>query len=77
VQLHGTFTIHGADHEITVPVDVEITDGRYTATARFQIPYAKWGMKNPSTFLLHVGDKVDLTIQAVAKVMINSAFLQR
>jgi polyisoprenoid-binding protein YceI len=68
VQLHGTFTIHGADHEMTVPVDVEIANGRYSATARFQIPYVKWGMKNPSTFVLRVGDKVELTVQSVAKV---------
>jgi polyisoprenoid-binding protein YceI len=68
VQLHGTFTIHGADHEMTVPVDVEIANGRYSATARFQIPYVKWGMKNPSTFVLRVSDKVELTVQSVAKV---------
>ncbi len=74
VQLHGTFTIHGADHEMTVPVDVEIVDGRYTATAHFQIPFVKWGMKNPSTFLLRVSDKVDLTIHTVAHALINSAF---
>ena len=74
VQLHGTFTIHGADHEMTVPVDVEITDGRYTAIAHFQIPYVKWGMKNPSTFLLRVSDKVDLTVQAVAQARVISAF---
>lgn len=69
VQLHGTFTIHGADHEMTVPVDVEIVDGRYTATAHFQIPFVKWGMKNPSTFLLRVSDKVDLTVHTVPRVM--------
>lgn len=73
VQLHGTFTIHGADHEMTVPVDVEIADGRYSATAHFQIPYVKWGMKNPSTFLLRVGDKVDLTVHTVAQTRVTSA----
>ena len=68
VQLHGTFTIHGADHEMTVPLDVNIADGHYTADAHFQIPFVKWGMKNPSTFLLRVSDKVDLTVHAVAQV---------
>jgi polyisoprenoid-binding protein YceI len=78
VQLHGTFTIHGADHEMTVPVDVEIADGRYTASAHFQIPYVKWGMKNPSTFVLRVSDKVDLTVHTViARSMSLSAFLKR
>jgi len=73
VQLHGTFSIHGADHEMTVPVDIEAAGGRYTADTRFQIPYTKWGMKNPSTFLLRVSDKVDLTIHTVAQVLITSA----
>jgi polyisoprenoid-binding protein YceI len=68
VQLHGTFTFHGADHEMTVPVDIEIANGRYSATAHFQIPYVKWGMKNPSTFVLRVSDKVDLTVHTVPRV---------
>jgi len=77
VQLHGTFTIHGTDHDMTVPIDVELADGRYTVTAHFQIPYVKWGMKNPSTFLLRVSDKVDLTVHTVAQARVVSALLDR
>jgi polyisoprenoid-binding protein YceI len=68
LQLHGTFRIHGADHEMTVPVDVEAASGKYTATARFQVPYVKWGMKNASTFILRVSDKVDLTVRTVLTI---------
>lgn len=67
VQLHGMFAIHGAEHEITLPVDVEVADGQYTATTHFFIPYVKWGMKNPSTLFLRVSDKVELTIHTVAR----------
>jgi len=67
VQLHGMFAIHGSEHEITMPVDVEAADGQFTATAHFFIPYVKWGMKNPSTLLLRVSDKVELTIHTVAR----------
>ena len=67
VQLHGMFAIHGAEHEITVPVDVQAADGQFTASAHFFIPYVKWGMKNPSTLLLRVSDKVELTIHTVAR----------
>jgi polyisoprenoid-binding protein YceI len=67
VQLHGMFAIHGAEHEITLPVDVEALDGQFTASTHFFIPYVKWGMKNPSTFLLRVSDKVELTIHTVAR----------
>jgi polyisoprenoid-binding protein YceI len=67
VQLHGMFTVHGAEHEITLPLDVEAADGQFTASAHFFIPYVKWGMKNPSTLFLRVSDKVELTIHTVAR----------
>lgn len=60
VQVHGTFSIHGATHDITVPVEVSITGTHIAATAHFTIPYVKWGMKNPSTLLLRVSDKVEI-----------------
>jgi hypothetical protein len=31
------------------------------------VPYVKWGMKNPSTFILRVNDKVQISIHAVAR----------
>lgn len=67
VQLHGTFSIHGADHEIVFPVAVEAANGQYLATGRFEVPYVKWGMKNPSTLFLRVSDKVEITIHTVAR----------
>ena len=67
VQLHGIFSIHGADHEISMPVDVQASEGRYSATANFVVPYVKWGMKNPSTLFLRVSQQVDITIHTVAR----------
>jgi len=66
VQVHGIFRIHGAAHEITIPVQVRVTNGQASATAKFTIPYVKWGMKNPSTFLLRVSDKVEIEAAAGA-----------
>jgi len=66
VQLHGTFSIHGVEHEISVPVAVDARDGMYTVTASFSVPYVKWGMKNPSTLFLRVSDHVDITVHAAA-----------
>jgi polyisoprenoid-binding protein YceI len=66
VQLHGMFAIHGSEHEITLPVDVEAADGQFTASTHFSIPYVTWGMKNPSTLFLRVSDKVELSIRTVA-----------
>jgi polyisoprenoid-binding protein YceI len=67
VGLHGMFSIHGADHEITLPAVVEAADGQYTAALTFAVPYVQWGMKNPSTLFLRVSDKVEITIHTVAR----------
>ena len=66
IQLHGIFSIHGQDHEITFPVSVEAAEGKYQATGAFEVPYVKWGMKNPSTLFLRVNDKVEISIHTVA-----------
>ena len=67
LKMHGMFRIHGADHEITLPVEVEAGDGQYAATLHFVVPYVQWGMKNPSTLILRVSDKVNITVKTVAK----------
>jgi polyisoprenoid-binding protein YceI len=67
VALHGMFSIHGAEHDITLPVEVEAAGGQYTAAIRFAVPYVQWGMKNPSTLFLRVSDKVEITIHTVAR----------
>jgi polyisoprenoid-binding protein YceI len=64
IQVHGMFSIHGAEHEITIPVQVEMGPGWWTAVLNFEVPYVEWGMKNPSTFLLRVDQSVDIKIQA-------------
>ena len=66
VQLHGVFLLHGAFHEMTLPLTVEASDGQFQATTTFSIPYVQWGLKNPSTLILRVNDKVDITVHTVA-----------
>jgi polyisoprenoid-binding protein YceI len=68
LQVHGIFRIHGADHEITLPVQVQTDSGRVTAVTSFPVPYVKWGMKNPSNFLLKVNDTVDISIHGEGRV---------
>jgi len=64
IQVHGMFGIHGAEHEITLPVQVEMTQDEWTASSRFTIPYVKWGIKNPSTFILRVSQTVEIEVHA-------------
>jgi polyisoprenoid-binding protein YceI len=60
VDVHGILRIHGQDHEVTFHGKVNLQDDRVTASAKFVMPYVSWGMKDPSTFVLRVNDKVDL-----------------
>src|SRR5271165_1210409 len=69
LQVLGTFIIHGADHEFTLPLTIEKTGDAITASSSFVVPYQDWGMKNPSkTFPpLHVDSKVSVSVAAVGK----------
>jgi polyisoprenoid-binding protein YceI len=68
VKVHGIFNIHGSDHEITVPAEVEMTLDHWTATLHFAVPYVNWGMKNPSTLFLRVSESVDIDVTAAGTV---------
>ena len=72
MQVHGLFRIHGTEHEITLPFQVQADAGQVTATTQFPVPYVKWGMKNPSTFLLKVNDTVDIGIRAIGPMSAES-----
>ena len=64
VQVTGLFGIHGAEHEITVPVQLDFQSQHWTASTHFPVPYVKWGMKNPSMLFLRVGDTVSIDFRA-------------
>jgi len=64
VEVHGIFSIHGSDHELTVPIRLQVFPDRWIADSRFTIPYVKWGIKNPSTFFLRVSESVEVDVHA-------------
>lgn len=64
IQVHGMFSIHGADHELTMPIRVEVFPDHWTADSHFTVPYVKWGIKNPSTFVLRVSESVEIDVHA-------------
>lgn len=73
VLVHGIFSIHGTDREITVPAQVERDGDHWTANVHFTVPYAKWGMKNPSTLFLKVSDTVEIDLTAAGNIAQNTA----
>lgn len=68
LQVHGIFSIHGSEHELTIPVAVHRDGDGFTASATFQVPYVQWGMKNPSVLFLRVSSVVDVGFNAAGSV---------
>ena len=68
VQIQGLVKLHGSQHEITIPADIQITGAQLTANLHFAIPYVEWGLKDPSTFVLRVEKKVDVVIRVAGSL---------
>jgi len=62
IQVSGVFTLHGAPHDITVPMQIHIEAANLTAKGKFTVPYVKWGLKDPSIFILKVAKEVDIDL---------------
>jgi len=73
VKVHGIFRIHGVDREITVPAVVDMAGDHWSATVHFTVPYAKWGMPNPSTLFLRVSDSVEIDLAVGGSAAQHSA----
>jgi len=72
VQVHGFFSIHGVEHEVTFPVQMKVEGDHWTATSSFTVPYVKWGLKNPSVLFLRVADEVNVELHAVGTLGIHN-----
>jgi polyisoprenoid-binding protein YceI len=68
VKLDGIFSIHGADHNLTALVHVELAGDRWRGTTKFEVPYVKWGIKDPSNFLLKVKPVVNVELEMSGEV---------
>lgn len=73
VQVEGVLRLQGNDHPITLPFKVQASESELRATTQFTVPYVAWGLKNPSTFLLHVADKVELSIATSGQLITAAA----
>jgi polyisoprenoid-binding protein YceI len=68
VKLHGTFRIHGGEHEITVPVKVTANGGTLDTEIKFEVPFVAWGMKDPSTLFLRVNKSVEIEMRTTGRL---------
>jgi|SRR5208282_545559 len=68
VKLDGVLSIHGADHDLTAQVHAELNGDRWRGTGKFEVPYVKWGIKDPSNFLLKVKPVVKVELEMSGEV---------
>jgi polyisoprenoid-binding protein YceI len=62
IQVTGVFTLHGSAHDLTLPMQIHIDGTNMTAKGHFTVPYVKWGLKDPSIFILKVAKDVDIDL---------------
>lgn len=68
IEVDGVFTLHGTPHDITVPMQIHIDGDHCTAKTHFLVPYVKWGMKDPSVFLIKVNKDVPIDLTLVGEL---------
>jgi polyisoprenoid-binding protein YceI len=73
VEVAGQLRLHGQDHDVTLPVEVNADSKGLRITTHFDVPYVQWGLKNPSNFLLRVDDNVSVEIRATVHVQAGDA----
>ena len=62
-KVKGIITLHGTDHELVSDVHSEFSGDHWKGTAKFDVPYTKWGIKDPSNFLLKVKPVVNVELE--------------
>jgi polyisoprenoid-binding protein YceI len=63
VKLRGVILLHGREHEIVAAVHAELAGDRWKGTAKFDVPYVQWGIKDPSNWLLKVKPVVKIELE--------------
>lgn len=62
LQVHGIFTLLGTPHEIDVPMQVQVNGDQIHAVGSFTVPYIQWGLKDPSSLMIHVNKEVHVDL---------------
>jgi polyisoprenoid-binding protein YceI len=68
IQVSGTFTLLGAAHDLTIPMQIHMDGSKATARAHFVVPYVQWGLKNPSFMFWKVENDVAMDLNLIGQV---------
>jgi polyisoprenoid-binding protein YceI len=69
VKLHGVMLLHGSEHEMVAVVHTEVAGDRWKGTAKFDVPYVEWGIKDASNWLLKVKPVVNVELDMAGTVV--------
>jgi polyisoprenoid-binding protein YceI len=67
--MHGTLSLHGAEHALDVAVEGRLVGDALTARGHFTVPYVAWGLADPSILLLTVDKTVDIDVTTAGHVV--------
>jgi polyisoprenoid-binding protein YceI len=69
IEVTGPLRLHGLDHDTALAFTVQPAGGELLqAATQFSVPWKSWGLKDPSTFLLHVADTAHVEIHATLRI---------
>lgn len=68
VEVSGRFRLRGQEHDVTLPIEVTASGKDLQFATHMEIPYAKWGLKNPSNFFFRVSDVVEIDIHGTGRI---------
>lgn len=71
ITVRAKLGIHGAEHPLELPAEVTVSGNSVQAKLSFSVPYVKWGMSDPSSFILRVDKEVRVTIEAVGSFRVG------
>jgi polyisoprenoid-binding protein YceI len=64
LEVKGVMRVLGAEHPVTLPLEVEVNGAAVRVTSSFKVPYVAWGLEDPSVFVLRVGKEVAVEVEA-------------
>src|SRR5260370_8499148 len=63
VQVPCVFVLHATEPDLTVPIQAELAGDHWTGSAKFNVPFLDWGLKNPINFFLKVDHAVEIELE--------------